>query len=102
MKLRYPQESLVHIVEQAIVYQCACPAQICKAITQVRDLYSYQRECLTQTDTDRSVHERIAEACARNHAELEQCLEDVLRLEGWDLTTLKMPENVEKRRAPAP
>lgn len=96
MNFRYSRESLVLIVEQAIIYQCACPAQICKAITQVRELHDYQRDCLTRTDTDRSVHERIAATCERNHAELEQCLADVLRLEGWDPVTLKMPDNLDK------
>lgn len=102
MKQRYPRESLVRIIEQAIIYECACPAQVCKAIGQVRELYAYQRDCLTQTNTDRAVHERIAEACVRNHAELEQCLEDVLRAEGWDPATLTMPASVEKRRAVPP
>lgn len=102
MKQRYSRESLVRIVEQAIIFECACPAQVCKAINQVRELYAYQRDCLTQTDTDHAVHQRIAESCARNHAELEQCLDDVLRIEGWDAATLTMPANVEKRRASAP
>lgn len=98
MQLRYSRAQLIKIVEQAQVYQCACPAQICKAISQLRDLYEYQQECLTQTDTDRAVHERIALSCARNHAELEQCLEDVLQLEGWDPATLTMPPGLDKFR----
>ncbi len=96
MNQRYPRESLVRIVEQAMVYQCACPAQVCKALFQIRDLHAYQVACASRNDTDRAVHERIAEACARNHAELEQCLEDVLRLEGWDPVTLTMPTTLDK------
>jgi len=96
MNLRYSKAQLIKIVQQAQVYQCACPAQVCKAINQVRELYAYQRDCLTQTDTDKAVHERIAASCARNHAELEQCLEDVLKLEGWDPVTLDMPPSLDK------
>lgn len=96
MKQRYPRESLVRIIEQAMIYQCACPAQVCKALFQIRELHAYQLACCTRSDTDHAVHERIAAACERNHAELEQCLEDVLRLEGWELDTLTMPESLNK------
>lgn len=96
MLIRYPQEVLIKIVEQAMVYQCACPAQVCKAIRQVRELHTYQQQCLLRSDTDRAVHQRIAAACERNHAELEQCLDDVLRMEGWDLTTFAMPPGLNK------
>ena len=100
MKLRYPKETLVRIVEQAIVYQCACPAQVRRALFQLRDLHQYQQDCLNRSDTDRAVHARIAAACERNHVELEQCLEDVLRLEGWDLQTFTLPPGLDKPLAP--
>lgn len=96
MTIRYSKEVLIKIVQQAMIYQCACPAQICKAIGQVRELYAYQQSCLIRNDTDKAVHERIATTCARNHADLEQCLEDVLTLEGWNLTTYEMPSNLDK------
>lgn len=96
MKTRYSRAQLIKIVEQAQLYQCACPAQLCKAIGQIRELHAYQRDCLTQTDTDREVHERIALSCEKNHAELERCLEDVLKLEGWNLATLDMPPGLDK------
>ncbi|MBX3735307.1 MAG: hypothetical protein KF715_01340 [Candidatus Didemnitutus sp.] len=98
MQLRYPREALRKIIEQAMVYQCACPAQVCKAIGQMRELHKYQQECLIDQGADRSVHERIALAAAKAHAELEQCLADVLRLEGWNAETLEMPSDLAKRR----
>lgn len=98
MQLRYPREDLRKIIEQAMVYQCACPAQVCKAIGQMRELHKYQQDCLGDQDTDRAVHERIALAAERAHTELEQCLADVLRLEGWNAETLEMPANLNKRR----
>jgi len=98
MHQRYPRESLHKIVEQAMIYQCACPAQICKAIGQMRELHKYQQECLIDQRADHAVHERISRAAEKAHAELEQCLHDVLALEGWNPTTLEMPTDLPKRR----
>lgn len=88
---------LIKILEQAAIYDCACPAQICKEVRSLRTLFDYQAQCLNLTDTDRQVHERIAGAVCLAHAEMERCLVDVLRLEGWDRQTLEMPENLKKR-----
>lgn len=98
MQQRYPREALRRIIEQAMIYQCACPAQICKAIGQMRELHKFQQECLVDQSTDQAVHERIALAAEKAHAELEQCLADVLRLEGWNAETLEMPADLAKRR----
>lgn len=83
-----------------MIYQCACPAQVCKAIGQMRELHKYQQACLNESAVDRVVHERIATAAAAAHAELERCLEEVLKLEGWNLETLEMPDHLAKRRLP--
>lgn len=100
MHQRYPREALHKIVEQAMIYQCACPAQICKAIGQMRELHKYQQECLVDQTADRAVHERISHAAEKAHAELEQCLAEVLALEGWNMTTLEMPADLPKSRRP--
>lgn len=98
MQLRYPREDLRKIIAQAMIYQCACPAQICKAIGQMRELHKYQQECLVDQSTDHAVHRRIALAAEKAHAELEQCLADILQLEGWNAQTLEMPPQIAKRR----
>lgn len=97
MQQIFSKDQLIHIRDQATIYQCACPAQVCVAISLVRDLYAYQQKCLTATNTDRAVHERISTAAARAHAELEHCLQDVLQIEGWDMKTLDMPAYLHKR-----
>ena len=94
---QYTDIQITHIREQAFAYQCACPAQVCVAIDALRGLHEYQMNCLDATDVDREVHLRISSAAEKSHWELEQCLSDVLRLEGWDLETLKMPEHLRKR-----
>jgi hypothetical protein len=97
MKLQFSNDVITHILEQSIIYTCACPAQICKAINEQRALFAYQQKCLNLTDTDKSVHETIAKAVETVHAELESCLEAVLQLEGWDMATYQMPDNLQKK-----
>lgn len=97
MKTQFSQEVINHILEQSLIYQCACPGQVCKSINEQRDLYAYQEGCLNLTDTDRAVHVRIADAVVLCHAEMERCLEAILLLEGWDMTTYEMPEGLKKQ-----
>lgn len=97
MNKTYSEGRLAHIREQALIYRCACPAQVCVAIEAIRVLYSYQINCLDDTDTDQAVHLRIKDSAERSHAELEECLTDILKKEGWNIETLKMPSNLKKR-----
>lgn len=96
MKQHFSDEELMIILEQSIIYTCACPAQLCRAIESQRTLYKYQQNCLDMTETDKRVHKTIAETIEKTHAELEDCLDKVLRLEGWNLETLQMPEDLQK------
>jgi hypothetical protein len=97
MKQRFSDQTVTYILEQSIVYTCACPAQVCKAINEQRALYRYQETCLNLTDTDKAVHRSIAETVKITHAHLEHCLEQVLLLEGWDMETYQMPESMQKK-----
>jgi hypothetical protein len=97
MDMQFSNEQITRIRDQSMVYQCACPAQVCVAISAIRELHRFQAKCLDRSDTDRAVHTRILEAAEQTHAELERCLVDILRLEGWDMQTLKMPKSLQKR-----
>jgi hypothetical protein len=97
MNIRYTKEQLSFIQEQAMIYQCACPAQVSILLLKMLDLYAYQANCLTQTDVDARVHERILRAVTEASPIIEQCLTDILNLEGWDLNTLEIPEFLQKR-----
>ena len=88
---------LAHILDQSILYQCACPAQVCATINQQRALFDYQSNCLNLSDTDRAVHQRIADVTRTCHALMEKCLTDILCMEGWDMTTFDMPESLKTR-----
>lgn len=97
LKSNYSHGQLRSIIEQAFIYQCACPAQVAKQLSDLQHLYNYQMACVNETGTDAAVHKRIAESVERSYAELEQCMTDVLILEGWNLETLKMPDYLQKR-----
>ena len=97
MKKKFPNEVLIKILDQSVSYQCACPAQVCEHINRQRALYDYQSKCLNLTDTDLGVHERIAQTTMTVHAAMEDCLEDILKLEGWDMTTFEMPESLKTK-----
>lgn len=97
MKTVFTAMQIGTIIDQALVYQCACPAQVATTLLELRDLYDYQLKCQADADTDRRVHEEIARATEEAHARLEDCLEKVLALEGWDREALTMPAGLRKR-----
>ena len=90
------------INDQAALYTCACPLQVSLQISSLRKLFDYQMECIaTETSADHpvqaQVHQRIAEATQLAHQVMEQCLDDILDLEGWDRSKMEMPQGIRKR-----
>ncbi len=96
MKTVFSDRQLSQIIDQSLIYQCACPAQVAKQLIGLRDLHSYQKNCLNQTDTDAAVHQCIAADAERAHGVLEECLQNVLVLEQWDMQTFQMPASLQK------
>jgi len=92
LPIQFADQAITHILDQSMLLQCACPAQVCQAIATQRNLYAYQENCLNRSDTDKAVHQRIAKSVQITHAELERCLAEILYLEGWDLQTYTMPQ----------
>ena len=97
MQQRFDAGQLSKVLDQALIYQCACPAQVCRAIFELRDLYEYQLNCAADTANDRAVHDAIAKSTERAHDAMEDCLARVLEIEGWNMTTLVMPEGLRKK-----
>ena len=97
MKMRFSAVQVSKIIDQALVYQCACPAQVATTILELRDLFDYQQKCRADAASDQAVHEAIARATEDAHARLEACLDEVLALEGWDRETLTMPGQSRKK-----
>lgn len=96
---RFSDEDLVKIIDEGMIYMCACPAQLAEALRKVRQLYRYQTACLIDPKNDASVHNAIAESAAIAHQQLEDCMERVLDMEKWDRATLTMPSGLRRRQA---
>lgn len=97
MNIRYNSIQVSTVIDQALIYQCACPAQVCRSILELRELYDYQMECAGDTTNDRLVHEAIAAASAQAHHIMEDCLTKVLEIEGWDPVSFVMPSTLRKK-----
>jgi len=95
---KFSDPELHQIVEEAFVYMCACPAQVAEQVLKLRALFSYQMSCIDRGPLSEQVHQLIAEATVRAHADLERCLYDILTLEGWDMAALTMPEGLRQLR----
>lgn len=99
MDEKFSASQISKVIDQALLYQCACPAQVCRAIYELRELYEYQMNCANDTANDRRVHEAIAEATDRAHQVMEACLGEILDIEGWDRATMAIPEALKKKPA---
>ena len=98
MPVVFDNSQLARIIEEVMIFQCACPAQVAQHIFSLRELYRYQYGCSITRSEDFGVHARIMESVQRSHREMEQCLSDVLAAEGWDMATLSMPEGLRQLR----
>jgi len=69
LETRYSAEDIIRIIDQALVYQCACPAQIATTLLELRDLFDYQQKCADTDDTNRRVHGRATRVTASRSGE---------------------------------
>lgn len=98
LEKKFENASLERIIEASLIYMCACPAQVAHAILEMRNLYDYQQNCLNSNPLNSKVHELIAETVVSNHKVMEETLDKILTLEGWDRETLEMPEGLRTLR----
>ena len=99
MKEQFSAAQISRVIDQALIYQCACPAQVCRAIFELRELYEYQINCANDSTNDERVHSTIARATEKSHSAMEDCLKEILAIEGWDLASLSLPEALKKKPA---
>lgn len=95
---RFTDSELDKVIEQAMIYMCACPAQVADAMRKLRELYRYQQRCMENPENSIAVHSLIAQSTLQTHSLMQDCLEQVIELEGWDRTTLEMPAGLRKRQ----
>jgi len=97
---RFSSEVVQKIIDEATIYACGCPAQVCEQIVRLRQVHEYQCQCsATASELTAESHRLIAAATASAHALLEECLDRVLTAEGWDRTTYKMPPGLRQLQA---
>lgn len=96
LNIIYSNAQLEKIREQGFVYMCACPSQVSEQVARLRRLFTYQNNCINNSETvlDVKTHQLIAKATCRAHDIMQECLHDVLVHEKWNLETLEMPENL--------
>jgi len=99
MKENFNAAQISKVIDQSLIYQCACPAQVCRAIFELRELYEYQMNCTNDSANDERVHSTIAMATEKAHAVMEECLSEILEIEGWDKVSFTMPEALKKKTA---
>lgn len=101
-KMQYHEEftdaELAQIIEEGLIYMCACPAQVAEGLRKLRDLYRYQNQCMQDPANASQVHQTICLSTIVAHTELQDCLRRVLELEQWDRATLRMPQNLRVRQ----
>lgn len=97
-RYRYSRDQLTLILDQTGFYMCACPAQVATQMLALRNLYQYQLNCMSEMPDLAATHRCIAKAVLRAHSVLEEALDEVLRIEGWDPSSLAMPEGLRKLR----
>ncbi|MBL8467798.1 hypothetical protein [Methyloversatilis discipulorum] len=95
---RYSSTQLQLILDEAGIYMCACPAQLAAQMMELRTLHQYQMNCMSEMPEMADSHRTIADAVFRAHALLEEALDRVLDIEGWDKISLKMPDGLRKKR----
>jgi len=98
LQKRFSDLELEQIIEEATIYMCACPAQVAAQLRSLRELYRYQLACESEADNDSAVHRLIASATFKAHGLMEDCMDDILRIEGWDRATLKMPPGLRRKQ----
>lgn len=99
LDMRLSEKQLEQIIEEAMIYMCACPAQVAVQLRHLRELYRYQQNCETEPGNDPAPHREIARAAIEAHALMEDCLLRVLAIEGWDMENLRMPDGLRRKRA---
>lgn len=95
---RFTDAELGKVIEQAMIYMCACPAQVADNVRKLRELYRYQLRCIASPQNDNAVHAQIAQSTIQSHSIMQDCLDKIIELEAWDRSTLEMPAGLRVRQ----
>jgi hypothetical protein len=98
---RFTDVELGKVIEQSMIYMCACPAQVADSVRKLRELYRYQLRCIANPENNSDVHSLIALNTIQSHSIMQDCLDRVIEMEEWDRATLEMPVGLRKRQLQA-
>jgi hypothetical protein len=98
---RFTDAELGKVIEQSMIYMCACPAQVADSVRKLRELYRYQLRCNANPENNSDVHSLIALNTIQSHSIMQDCLDRVIEMEEWDRATLEMPVGLRKRQLQA-
>jgi hypothetical protein len=94
----FTDADLESIITEAMIYQCACPAQVAEQVLRLRRLHAYQSECIDSQPGNDTIHRLIADTARDTHQRMEQCLDTLLDIEGWNRQNWKMPAGLRALR----
>ncbi len=74
MQEQFNSTQISKVIDQALIYQCACPAQVCRAIFELRELYEYEIACTEDSANDRpGVPAIVADHLRQSGASADSC-----------------------------
>lgn len=80
---RYSEVQLNKLTEVAGAVACECPKHISELITALNQFEDYSSDCVTQSDEDAELHQRLYDLTSQARATMEQALAEVLEVEGF-------------------
>jgi DNA-binding transcriptional MerR regulator len=79
---RFSDEQLSALLETASGIRCECPSHLASLVSSLVAFELYSRDCESLGDNDAALHRHLAASSSRLRAELEELLDNVVRLEG--------------------
>ncbi|MGD9786620.1 MAG: hypothetical protein AB7U30_01565 [Sulfuricellaceae bacterium] len=67
-------------------------------VLRLRRLHAYQSECIDSQPGNDTIHRLIADTARDTHQRMEQCLDTLLDIEGWNRQNWKMPAGLRALR----
>jgi hypothetical protein len=95
---RFTDSDLGNVIEQGMIYMCACPAQVAQSMRNLREQYRYQLRCMENPKNVVAVHAHIAHSTIQAHSAMQGRLDKVIEMEGWDRSPFQMPSGLLERQ----
>lgn len=81
---RYTLAQLLRLAELSSNIACECPSHLSRLLLDLQAFERYSRECQNRDAADAAFHARLGAVSSRIRGELEEVLDELIRLEGWE------------------